>query len=107
MLEMRYAVGDGFGNERFQHAVREVFDCLIPGNTWALLSYYTGIFSLFCGFVLGIFAVFAGVAGIRYADRNPGARGKIHAWVGIVSGVFGLALWVLFLAFLGKAACAD
>jgi ribosomal protein L40E len=61
---------------------------LIPNNTNALVAYYTGIFSLipFVGIFLGIAALIFGILGIKFANKNPQAKGKIHAWVGIILG---------------------
>ena len=75
---------------------------LIPyKNTRALWAYYLGIFSLIpCfGIVLGIAALIVGIGGLRYADLHPEARGKVHAWIGVVLGglcaLFNILLIVL------------
>ena len=72
-------------------------DVLVPPNSPALWAYYLGVGSLAC-FLASIPAVVMGILGLRYARRHPGARGKIHAWVGIVFGAFGLLLWLAFIA---------
>src|SRR5438128_5239169 len=62
---------------------------LIPyKNGMALMSYYTGVFSLIpcLGIILGPVAVILGVLGFRYANAHPKASGKAHAIVGIVLG---------------------
>src|SRR5438552_4171155 len=62
---------------------------LIPyRNGMALASYYTGVFSLIpCfGLILGPIALVLGVLGLRYANRNPRAKGTAHAVVGLVLG---------------------
>jgi uncharacterized membrane protein YvbJ len=63
---------------------------LIPKNTNALIAYYTGIFSFipFVGIFIGIAAFIFGILGIKFANKNPQAKGKIHAWVGIILGGF-------------------
>jgi len=63
---------------------------LIPNNTNALVAYYTGIFSIipFVGILLGIAALIFGILGVKFANKNPEAKGKIHAWVGIILGGF-------------------
>ena len=62
---------------------------LIPyKNAWALLAYYLGVFALIpcLGVPLGIAAVVLGIVGLHFAKSHPEARGKGHAWVGIVLG---------------------
>jgi len=61
-------------------------------NPRALVSYYTGIFSLIplMGFILGCIAVPLGISGLKYRKLNPMSRGGVHAWVGIVCGSLSL-----------------
>src|SRR5262245_11989698 len=62
---------------------------LIPyKNGMALASYYTGVFSLIpcLGLILAPVALILGIMGLGYANKHPTARGKAHAWVGIVLG---------------------
>lgn len=62
---------------------------LIPyRNGFALASYYVGVFSLIpgLGLILGVVAIVLGVIGLRHASRNAQAKGRVHAWVGIVLG---------------------
>jgi len=75
---------------------------LIPyKNSPALIAYYLGVFSLIplIGVLLGIPAFFLGLKGLRVAREHPEARGKAHAWVGILAGGFfgflylGLIVW--------------
>ncbi len=68
-------------------------DMLIPPNTMALWAYYLGIFSLIC-FVASIPALVTGILGVRHANAHPEAKGKVHAWVGIVLGALGILLWI-------------
>ncbi|OGS57992.1 MAG: hypothetical protein A3J79_09540 [Elusimicrobia bacterium RIFOXYB2_FULL_62_6] len=62
---------------------------LIPlNNKKALLAYYFGIFSLIpcLGIPLGVAALVLGLKGLAFADANPEAKGKGHAWTGIILG---------------------
>lgn len=62
---------------------------LIPyKNAQALWAYYLGIFSLIpcVGIPLGIAALILGIRGLNFADLHPEARGKGHAWTGIILG---------------------
>ncbi len=64
-----------------------VLETLIPyKNGAALTAYYLGIFSLVCGFLLGIPALILGIRGLHHAALHPEAKGKVHAWVGIILG---------------------
>ena len=65
---------------------------IIPyNNSSALIGYYVSIFSLLpiLGFILGPAAIILGVKGMSYANKNPAAKGKAHAIVALVLGVFG------------------
>jgi hypothetical protein len=57
-------------------------------NVMALLAYYFGVFSLIpcLGGILGPTAFVLGILGLRYARRNPQAKGTGHAIAGIVLG---------------------
>jgi hypothetical protein len=73
---------------------------LVPyKNAKALWSYYLGIFSLipFIGIPLGIAALVLGLQGLKFAESHPEARGKVHAWVGIIVGGLFAALYLLVL----------
>jgi len=62
---------------------------LIPyKNVQALLAYYLGVFSLIpcIGIPLGIAALVLGIKGLKYAKLHPEAKGKAHAWAGIILG---------------------
>jgi hypothetical protein len=62
---------------------------LIPyKNVKALVAYYLGVFALIpCfGLVLGSAALVLGILGLKAAARNPEAKGKAHAWAGIILG---------------------
>lgn len=72
----------------------QVLETVVPiKNRPALLSYYTGLFSLFpvFGLPLAVIAVTSGRKGLRNAKENPEVHGKAHAWIGLVCGwLFGL-----------------
>lgn len=68
-------------------------DAVIPfRNGMALASYYCGVFGLIGCFLLGVGGIFGivpivfGVLGLVRASRDPEARGRVHAWVGIALG---------------------
>ena len=68
-------------------------------NAAALTAYYLGIFSLLLGFFLGIPAIVLGIMGLSKANREPRARGKAHAWTGIILGTLTtIASFVFFAA---------
>jgi hypothetical protein len=73
---------------------------LIPyRNVPALVAYYLGVFSLIpcVGLGLGIAAVVLGALGLSKAARQPQAKGKVHAWVGIILGSIVAAVHVGFI----------
>jgi hypothetical protein len=73
-------------------------------NPKALIAYYLGVFSLIpcVGIPLGIAAVILGILGLKFAAANPTARGKVHAWVGIIlGGLCALGYTLLPLYFYG------
>jgi DNA-directed RNA polymerase subunit RPC12/RpoP len=62
---------------------------LIPyKNASALWAYYLAIFSLIPVFGIppGIAAVILGIRGLKFAKVHPEAKGKAHAWIGIILG---------------------
>ncbi len=68
-------------------------------NPQALIAYYLGIFSLFpmLGFLLGAAAFILGIRGLMFVKRHPEAKGKVHAWIGIIcGGLFGV-IWLLVI----------
>jgi hypothetical protein len=74
-------------------------------NPSALIAYYCGVFSVIPCFPIGIAGVVLGIMGLRYADAHPTARGKVHAWIGIVAGgLFGIGWLVLTVMFAVAAA---
>jgi hypothetical protein len=71
-------------------------------NAMALIAYYCGVFSLipFLGNLLGPAALLLGILGIRYAMKNPTAKGTGHAIAGIVLGsITTLIYWGLAIVF--------
>jgi GYF domain 2 len=86
-----------------QSAMRsnDTISTIIPyKNSPALIAYYFGVFSIipFIGFFLGIAGFVLGVMGLRRASRHPEAKGKVHAWIGIIAGgFFGLLYLVLII----------
>src|SRR5262245_3626245 len=55
-------------------------------NPQALVAYYLGLFSFipFIGFFLGVTAFILGLRGLKFANNNPGSKGRVHAWIGII-----------------------
>jgi hypothetical protein len=88
----------GYQSPGAANSGQEVMATIIPyRNVPALTSYYLGVFSIFpcLGVALGVAAVVLGIKGLKLAARNPNAKGKAHAIVGIVCGsVFGL-IWLV------------
>lgn len=71
---------------------------LIPyKNSSALIAYYFGIFSLVCGVFLGLPALILGIRGLKFADTHPQAKGRAHAWVGIVCGALSTLISVVVI----------
>jgi hypothetical protein len=64
---------------------------------WAVGSGYLGPISLIFLGIPGPIAILTGILGLRQIKRNPDLNGKVRAWVGIVFGILGTALNVLFL----------
>jgi len=89
-----YCSGCGAAQKKDPRIVQADPGCgvFIPPNTSALWAYYLGIFSLVCG-LLALPAFIMGICGVRYANRHPEARGKVHAWVGIILGGIWTLLW--------------
>ena len=84
-----------------------VISTIIPyKNGYALAAYYLAVFSLipFVGILLGLAAFGFGIKGLSFAKKNPGAKGQVHAWIGVlVGGLFGfgylfLTIFLIYLA---------
>lgn len=67
-------------------------------NSAALAAYYIGVFSLIpiLGLLLGPIAIACGIYGLRAAAESPAARGRAHAWAGIIIGTLVLLAHVGF-----------
>jgi len=76
-------------------------DVIIPyKNSAALTAYYLAVFSLACGALLGIPAFILGIVGLKAANANPNAHGKVHAWIGIILGGLMTLLSLAVLVFM-------
>ena len=72
---------------------------LIPyKNPKALISYYLGIVSLLpvIGFPFAVASIILGIGGLRARKRTPIIKGSAHAIIGIVLGILGMPLHLLF-----------
>ena len=75
-------------------------------NGAALFAYYCGVFGVISCF-LGPLAIFGavplilGILGLKKASEDPEARGKAHAWTGIVLGVLELLVGCGFSGLIG------
>ena len=69
----------------------DTLSCVIPyRNVPALVAYYLAVFSVLpcVGALLGLVALVLGIKGLRIARQNPEAKGRVHAWIGILVGGF-------------------
>ncbi len=76
------------------------FATIVPyRNAPALIAYYLGVFSLIpcVGMALGIGAVILGIIGLKQASKHPEAKGKVHAWIGIILGSLVLIAHLVFI----------
>ena len=70
-------------------AGEKVLCSVIPyKNPTALAAYYCAVFAVIpcIGLFLGYIALVLGILGLRYAKANPEARGRVHAWIGVILG---------------------
>ena len=75
---------------------------LIPyKNPKALISYYLGIAALLpiIGFPFGIASFVLGILGLKARKANPAIKGSVHAWIGILFGMFSVGLYGLIILF--------
>jgi hypothetical protein len=75
-------------------------------NPRALIAYYLGIFGMipFFGILLAIPAVILGILGLSFRRQNPGAKGAVHAWVGILCGVLSITYHLVVVIMMVTAA---
>jgi hypothetical protein len=85
-------------------------------NGPALLAYYLGVFSVLAcvplvgilGVVMAVTAFVCGLKGLRRAKEDPNARGRVHAWIGIIGGavccILGIIMQALIIFALAAAA---
>lgn len=78
-------------------------------NAPALIAYYLGVFSVsacipFLGIIgigMAIAAFICGINGLKRAREHPEAKGRVHAWIGIIGGaicmIFGLLINVMVI----------
>lgn len=61
-------------------------------NPHALIAYYLGIVALLpvLGVPFGIASIILGIIGLKKRRQNPVIKGSVHAWIGILGGVFSL-----------------
>jgi len=82
-------------------AATDAVEFFVPyKNGYALAAYYLGIFALVpgIGIFVGVPAFFLGLKGLKVAKQHPQARGKVHAWVGIImGGLFGIGQLLLLI----------
>lgn len=81
----------------------DTLSSIIPyKNSAALIAYYLGVFSLIpcLGIFLGIAAFILGLIGLKYAKKHPEAKGKVHAWIGIIAGGFFAILYIILIIML-------
>jgi len=74
-------------------------------NVPALVAYYLAVFSILpcLGALLGLIALILGLKGLRLARENPDAKGRVHAWIGIVVGGFFFVAYTMLGIFIVAA----
>jgi hypothetical protein len=96
---------------RSTDATEDTLGKVIPfKNPKALWAYYLGIFSFIpgLGILLGLTAMVLGIQGLLFANKNPGVRGHVHAWVGIaLGGFFGLGYLAVLIVLMGAGLLAN
>jgi hypothetical protein len=91
---------------RSPSSVADSLSTVIPyRNVPALVAYYLAVFSLLpcIGALLGLIALILGVKGLRLARENPDAKGRVHAWIGIVVGGFFFVAYTILGIFIVAA----
>jgi hypothetical protein len=66
-------------------------------NVPALIAYYTGIFGLLTclfpgGGLFGLVPLALGIMGLMKASKDEKARGRVHAWIGLILGALEVLL---------------
>lgn len=66
--------------------VNSGLEVVLPINVdpWAIFAGYLGLFSVLA--IPAPFAIFTGIMALRSLKKNPGTRGHVRAWVGILGG---------------------
>lgn len=88
------------GNPAAPPAASDPVATIIPyRNGLALAAYYCGVFSLIpcVGLLLGPVALLLGILGLRYAGQKSEARGRVHAWIGIILGLIVALIHVIVI----------
>ncbi len=68
-------------------AQSDAVSTLIPyKNVPALVGYYCGVFAIIPCLFIGWAGLILGIIGLKKAKEHPEAKGKVHAWVGIIAG---------------------
>ncbi|MEZ6135192.1 MAG: hypothetical protein R3C53_09810 [Pirellulaceae bacterium] len=77
-------------------------DAIIPTNPLAVISCYSGIFSIICcfiGLLLGPVAITTGFLGLKktasWESEYGATTSKIRMWIGIVTGIIGTILGII------------
>ncbi|MFT3842261.1 MAG: DUF4190 domain-containing protein [Myxococcaceae bacterium] len=69
---------------------------LIPyKNMPALIGYYCGVFAIIPCLFIGWAGLILGIMGLKKAKEHPEAKGKVHAWIGIIAGGLFALLWTV------------
>jgi hypothetical protein len=70
---------------------------IVPVNTsgWAIAAGYLGLFSLLG--LPGPFAIACGIVALVRLRKQPGVRGHVRAWIGILLGGLGTASLLLIM----------
>ena len=74
----------------------EVISTIVPYKNPCALVGYLAVFSVLgfipilgiIGTIMGMAAFVLGLLGLQAASYNPLAKGKVHAWIGILAGGF-------------------
>jgi hypothetical protein len=64
-------------------------------NVPALIGYYCGVFAIIPCLFIGWAGLVLGIMGLKRAKEHPEAKGKVHAWIGIIAGGFFALLYTV------------